>query len=335
MLRAGGGVSVIMVVLSLLVACVSRRWRGGIDYARSGATPPPRHRRDDVAPARHRRDSNLTPGGALQPLPASRGKASTTMASQTNYDHVRAAYDAEQLHHGDGKASLDIEKAIKASQLGRDHRDQLRNDLASLRVGLRDALLWDYPQENGAAACERVAHELGATCVIVAGAPFLFTEPSKIARNRRPRFAVLDDQRGPRWARPEEDYHAKLHHAATIVQTAATTNATDAPVENALTGLAPPALWGWLLDYPCVYCFSEEQGDRAQNNLDNSVLFELCASSLEVRGPKCGVPLRLCDEAFNEVLASHINDLAGRRPQLFGEVAWFRSEPPPNSVVAL
>ena len=121
------------------------------------------------------------------------------MASQTNYDHVRAAYDAEQLHHGDGKASLDIEKAIKASQLGRDHRDQLRNDLASLRVGLRDALLWDYPQENGAAACERVAHELGATCVIVAGAPFLFTEPSKIARNRRPRFAVLDDQRGPRW----------------------------------------------------------------------------------------------------------------------------------------
>ena len=78
------------------------------------------------------------------------------MASQTNYDHVRAAYDAEQLHHGDGKASLDIEKAIKASQLGRDHRDQLRNDLASLRVGLRDALLWDYPQENGAAACERV-----------------------------------------------------------------------------------------------------------------------------------------------------------------------------------
>ena len=74
------------------------------------------------------------------------------MASQTHYDHVRAAYDAEQLHHGDGKASLDIEKAIKASQLGRDHRDQLRNDLASLRVGLRDALLWDYPQENGAAA---------------------------------------------------------------------------------------------------------------------------------------------------------------------------------------
>jgi len=38
------------------------------------------------------------------------------MASQTHYDHVRAAYDAEQLHHGDGKASLDIEKAIKASQ---------------------------------------------------------------------------------------------------------------------------------------------------------------------------------------------------------------------------
>ena len=94
-------------------------------------------------------------------------------------------------------------------------------------------------------------------------------------------------------------------------------------------------MWGWLLDYPCVYCFSEEQGDRAQNNLDNSVLFELCASSLEVRGPKCGVPLRLCDDAFNEVLADHINDLAGRRPQLFGEVAWFRSEPPPNSVVAL
>ena len=110
---------------------------------------------------------------------------------------------------------------------------------------------------------------------------------------------------------------------------------TDAPVENALTGLAPPALWGWLLDYPCVYCFSEEQGDRAQHNLDNSVLFELCASSLEVRGPKCGVPLRLCDDAFEQVLADHINDLAGRRPQLFGEVAWFRSEPPPNSVVAL
>ena len=257
------------------------------------------------------------------------------MASQTHYDHVRAAYDAEQLHHGDGKASLDIEKAIKASQVGRDHRDQLRNDLASLRVGLRDTLLWDYPQENGAAACERVAHELGATCVIVAGAPFLFTEPKAIGRNRRPRFAVLDDQRGPRWSRPEEDYHAKLHHASSIVQTAATTNATDAPVENALTGLAPPALWGWLLDYPCVYCFSEEQGDRAQNNLDGSVLFELCASSLEVRGPKCGVPLRLCDDAFNEVLASHINDLAGRRPQLFGEIAWFRSEPPPNSVVAL
>ena len=257
------------------------------------------------------------------------------MASQTNYDHVKAAYDAEQLHHEDGKASLDIEKAIQISQIKRDHREQLRNDLASLRVGLRDTLLWDYPQENGAAACERVAQELGATCVIVAGAPFLFTDPSSISRNRRPKCAVLDDPRGPRWARPEEDYHAKLHHASTIVQTAATTNATDAPVEHALTGLAPPALWGWLLDYPCVYCFSEEQGDRAQNNLDGSVLFELCASSLEVRGPKCGVPLRLCDDAFDQVLADHINDLAGRRPQLFGEVAWFRSEPPPNSVVAL
>ena len=146
------------------------------------------------------------------------------MASQTHYDHVKAAYDAEQLHHEDGKASLDIEKAIKVSQIKRDHREQLRNDLASLRVGLRDTLLWDYPQENGAAACERVAQELGATCVIVAGAPFLFTDHSSIARNRRPKCAVLDDPRGPRWARPEEDYHAKLHHASTIVQTAAATN---------------------------------------------------------------------------------------------------------------
>ena len=34
------------------------------------------------------------------------------MASQTNYDHLKAAYDAEQLHHGDGRASMDIENCL-------------------------------------------------------------------------------------------------------------------------------------------------------------------------------------------------------------------------------
>ena len=248
---------------------------------------------------------------------------------------LQAAYEAESLHHDDSKIAMSIDAAVKASQLRKDQRDQLRNDLASLRIGLRDALLWDYPQHDGAAACPRVAEVIGATCVVVAGAPFLFTDAKTIARPRPPRFCVLDAPQGPRWADEGEtaEYQAKLHHAATIVQTAAVTNAIDAPVGGALTGLAPPALWGWLLDYPCVYCFAD--GDRAQHALDDSVLFELCAASLDVRGPRCGVPLRLCEDAFTATLAAHVNELAQRRPQLFGEISWFRSEPPRGSTVAL
>ena len=225
---------------------------------------------------------------------------------------------------------------------------QLAADVAALAQGLRSCILWDYPQVDGSAAAQRVASALRAsgfpeaTSIVIDGAPFVLPSRDELRRRRDPTFAVLEGDGAPRWATAVET-HAFADALQQTCEALADILASPSPPPSINLveglegrGLSPASLFGWLLDYPCIYAFADGEAAARALSGSESVVYRLeatCSSDGKtIEGHRFAVPAVLAGASFESILRRRLDNLRATHPHL--QALDYPIQPPVAGTVA-